>query len=321
MLRYDHSKKILDGIFQSHLQESDGVPIYDAYGELQYRKTSITFPTPGRGISESQNFTVAAQTSYYNILTTTFTTKAFSAPEEGQPFLVEWEGTEYPVNAYLEKDCVYLGNPTLFKGGVPVDLSWSGYDTSLPFVVKISNGMKSVQFNAKGEEAGTYNIAIIQQSETEIYIGLFTKNPDHNGLNFEEPGYDETVEGEIIHHNWPEYLRPRLNTASRFDKNINLLGTAKLNEDGVAEIKNQDMILFPESVGNPDPTLADESTGWGKIVGFGLFYSSNPAEREGDTNIPFLWGDIFDKDGNPGVTLQRFEVPVIRKSSLKFTIE
>lgn len=299
MLRYDHSKKILDGLFMSHLQtDSLGRPIYDEQGELSYRQTSISFPTPGVGPSGTYQFTKGYTLDSIEVFeTTSFLASSFDLYQEGQMFSVEFQGTEFQVKPFYipEEKTLLLGNGRLIENVTTLYPSWSGFDKTLRFAVVIKNfgvsgeddllGHKpSVTIYALYEEAGKYFVSIKQHPEVMIYIGLFTTLPNHYGTEYKEPGRE--VEG--IYKNWKEYLRPRLNTKSRFDKKINLIGKAKINSDGYAEINNQDMILFPESVGDPSEDLSDMEAGWGHIEGFGLFYESEPYKNVLENTSQFI---------------------------------
>lgn len=451
MLRYDHSSKILEGLFES-ITETDakGNPAKDTEDELKYRRNAVMFPTPGQGFRNKVSLNY--KDSIGSLRRYTYS-RAFSYGlyTEGQKFTVYFDGVAYKLEPYysVTKKRVYLGNAELLPDELK-DPQWSGYDQSFSFAVVISNfykdgdevaGKYSSTVNFYGiydatSQTITEEIGVIQHPEVQIFVGLFNINPNEKGVNFTEP-MDDNNEW------WPEYLRPRLNTRSRFDKNINMLAPAKINSDGYAEIATQDMLLFPESVGNPNEDLPDSEAGWGHISGFGLFYentryktvyeetlaftlskekdyysasfaldevpvldqkynfyltqitgfsaenqevvkqqgsyikngnflaigSIEEAEaetktkfyfgrcdgdkielrisKEGfrkylddkdqqyatieakvlieDESIPFLWGDIKgkDKDGNEteGVDLERYQVPVIRKSGLTFTLK
>lgn len=152
----------------------------------------------------------------------------------------------------------------------------------------------------------------VNEEAARIYIGLFTTAPLKNGEGegYVEPG--PTPESESgPRTTWPEYSRIRLNTKSRL-KRVEFLSGAQVknNAAGTAEmayVENDDMILFPEAIGNSDD-------GWGTIVGFGLFYSKTGGQ-------PFLWGDIQADNGQKGVPVPAGHVPVIRESGLQISLE
>lgn len=151
--------------------------------------------------------------------------------------------------------------------------------------IKILNGMFGLLDNAQIVFDG------------EIYIGLFTTLPDKDGLNFTEPA-------DV------GYLRIRLDTTSRIDKK-SFIGPALAEEnvtDGdpiAAYVTNQSLIMFPES-----------SVVWGNIVGFGLFRSANTTSG----STPFLWGEVTSADGESGVAIDQYEVPIIRPGGFRISL-
>jgi hypothetical protein len=156
-----------------------------------------------------------------------------------------------------------------------------------------------------------------------------------DATNFKEPGRIVTLKDEsgepLTDENgnpiteyqlWTEYQRIKLNSSSRFDKNLPLLAEAKLialggSDELTPTIENQDMILFPEAVGDETPEEKNR-IGWGKVNYFGLFYGQKDDVTQ---SIPFLWGQITDSNGNVGVDIDYHEVPVIRKSGLRISLE
>lgn len=157
--------------------------------------------------------------------------------------------------------------------------------------------------------------------DTRIYIGLFTEEPNADGEGFKEPG---PAGGSTW---WPEYCRVRIDNKSRL-KRVNFLSEATTYLDEVtyvddhvyaAVVRNQDMILFPEAIGES----LDNPAGWGLVKGFGLFYSADLYNDKGTLNKPFLWGKIKTADQGPdeyGVEIGCAKVPVIRENSLEISL-
>lgn len=119
-----------------------------------------------------------------------------------------------------------------------------------------------------------------------VYLGLFTVLDNRTG-SYQEPA--------------GTYLRIRIDTESRINKK-KFIGAAQTetDPDGLisAYISNQGIIMFPEA----------HKGGWGEIVGFGLF-------RQKTGGSPILWGSI-----DPVVTIDEYEVPIIRKDGFKISL-
>lgn len=130
----------------------------------------------------------------------------------------------------------------------------------------------------------------------DVYLSLLTVLPDINGDNFAEPS-DES------------YLRIKIDTESRI-VDAKFIGHAHNNiGDGdpvvSACVENQALIMFPELL---EPCI---------INGFGLFRNKDV----GDQTPPFLWGEIYNSDGEPGVLINAEEVPVIRAGGFKVSLK
>lgn len=137
----------------------------------------------------------------------------------------------------------------------------------------------------------------------DIYLGLLTKLPNDNGAAYEDGTYfsEPTDTG---------YFRVKLNANSRITKGPFIASAVEGDAVAVGEdmgtpayVTNQAMILFPES--NED---------WDTVVGFGLFRALS------GTDLPFLWGSVTSTDGEEGVTIKQYEVPVIRVGGFKVTM-
>lgn len=139
-----------------------------------------------------------------------------------------------------------------------------------------------------------------------IYLGLLTKLPNDNGIAYEDGTY-------FTEPNDPTYLRIRIDTQSRINKKNFIAGAAtgdviSVGEDNAipAYVTNQGAIMFPEA-----------SVAWDKIVGFGLFRSGDKTDT---TTLPFLWGAVTTENGESGVTVDQYEVPVIRQGGFKVSL-
>lgn len=294
MLRYDHSSKILEGLFEPIVQvDRKGKPLKDTEDELKYRKNPVAFPTPGKGSVGLFSLSKAHSIGSLNIYNASYQ-YPFDYYLDGQTFTIRYEGTDYRLEPYYNtvNHKAYLGNAELLPS-TKADPTWAGYSPEYSFVVIINDLYKDgeethatprVEFYAIYDETKdtiTQEIGVTQHPEIKIYIGLFREKPDNFGTNFKEPGAEGSEDW------WPEYLRLRLNTRSRFDKNINMLAPAKINEFGYAEIATQDMLLFPESVGNTDENIGDAEAGWGHISSFGLFYENTQYKTASTETLNF----------------------------------
>ena len=137
---------------------------------------------------------------------------------------------------------------------------------------------------------------------TDLYLGLLTQMPSQNdGTGFREP----TDDGN--------YKRIKLNTKSRINKKPFIAaataGDRVLTDKGdyavPACVENQGAILFPEA-----------GISWEPIVGFGIFRSDNTNL----TTAPMLWGEVTTPDGMTNVSVEQYEVPVIRAGGLKVSL-
>lgn len=352
MLRYDHSKHILEGLLGRHFlyDVNSTDPIRDSEGNYKYGKTMVDFPQPQYGGSSEVTFAVdddKGDPKPYRAIVSLYTAKQ-KPLKNRETYVVYWGDFPFVCKSYLSRtdqandkrtddDTIknyYLGNPTILevegaKLDLPIDpqeLIIEEYDENMPFFIWLEGAKQKIHIYKKDWDPAVVSFGFYKRPEPEIYIGLFTAAPDYNGENGKEPGrevglYDsdgEPIIDEITgqqkkeYQLWPEYLRVKLNTLSRFDKVTPLLGSAAI-VDGHPQVHNQDMILFPEAVGDPQT-----ETGWGKVTHFGLFYGQkdNP-----DQQVPFLWGEITGEDGGVGVDIGFYEVPVIRKEGLKILLE
>lgn len=120
----------------------------------------------------------------------------------------------------------------------------------------------------------------------DVYLGLLTVLDDTTG-SYQEPA--------------GTYLRVRIDTESRINKKnfIQAAQTETVSDGSIsAYVSNQGLIMFPEA----------PAGGWGTIVGFGLF-------RQKTGGKPFLCGSI-----EPAVTINEYEVPIIRKDGFKISL-
>ena len=211
---------------------------------------------------------------------------------------------------------------------------------------KSSKTLKTLNIYRKTTEDWE-NFKVEVQKTDNIYLGLFTQMPTnpYTGEGFVEPSVNKYLfnadSGE-----WPEnseekilckeYIRININRSSAFQKSKRILHSS-LNE-GIPEISNQEIIVFPEARGMDryfindqeiDPTQSEfevEEKGWGKIVGFGLFYydiGEEPEDSDIIGNVPFLWGTISDGTtaNNEFVNVDANTVPIIRVNGLRITME
>lgn len=336
MLRYDHSKTILSGLLGPHflIDANTKKPIKDAYDELMYGSTVVNFPQPKisakEGATEKEEefeltYNITGSQSYYS---TKVTPRAdFPKLIHQARYLIVWDGIEYICQAYMDADeynalkptdelgkqKIYIGNPTIYSSpGI------DSYDSNVPFVIHTT--VSATQFTIYTDDLtkDKHYFRFYYTPDPSIYIGLSSQDPGPDGTLFLEPGKEADENGRPLQDSttYPEYLRVRINIPSRFDKQTPLLGQAEINEEtGFAEVTNQDLILFPESIG-------DAGSGWGHITHFGLFYGTHDDPKY---QVPFLWGAIHgvDDEGNEtdGVDIKFQEVPVIRKAGLTISLQ
>lgn len=138
----------------------------------------------------------------------------------------------------------------------------------------------------------------------DVYLGLLTRLPNANGQAYEDGKYfSEPAD--------PGYLRIKINSESRINKKL-FVAPAQLGDvidvDGDKSnqvyVTNQGLIMFPES-----------TVGWDRVVGFGLFRSNNTL----DNALPFLWGTVTADGGEEGVSVEQYEVPIIRQGGFKIS--
>ena len=338
MLRYDHSKTILSGLLGPHflVDSKTKKPIKDVYDELMYEPLIINFPWPKISAKEGATEEEETYTLTYNITGTDSYYAAKATPRTDFPnlihrarYLIVWDGIEYICQAYMDaeeynalkptdelgKQKIYIGNPTIYNSpGI------DSYPPNTPFVIHTTVSANQFTIYTNDQTEITHTFRFYYTPDPSIYIGLSTQDPGPEGKLFLEPGREADENGNPIEDSAPysEYLRVRINVPSRFDKHTPLLKQAQVNEEtGFAEVTNQDLILFPESIGD----VSTES-GWGHITHFGLFYGTHDDPRY---QVPFLWGKIngVDDEGNEldGVDIGYQEVPVIRKSGLTISLQ
>lgn len=352
MLIYDHSKQILQGLLGRHFlyDVNNTEPLKDTEGNYKYGKTTIDFPQPQYGDRDVVSFNVSESAPYpYRVTIPLFTSKQRPLKNR-ETYVVYWGDFPFVCTSHLSRtnqmndrrtddDTIknyYLGNPNIMKvegantTGLPDpidDISIEDSDENVPFFIWINGKKQEMTIYKKEWDPKEIDFGFYKRPEPEIFIGLFTQSPDSNGEGGREPGrevplYIEGTDEPLIdeltglqktsYELWPEYLRVKVNTSSRFDKNIPLLSQATL-VDGHPQVENQDMILFPEAVGD-----WQQKSGWGTITHFGLFYGQKDNLEQ---QTPFLWGEITNEKGGLGVNIGFQEVPVIRKSGLKISLE
>lgn len=353
MLIYEHSKQILQGLLGPHfLSDINKEPLKDEEGNYKYGKTVIDFPQPQYGGKSTISFNRSGTAPYPYRVTIPLFTSQQKPLKNRETYVVYWDDPSFHFicTSHLSRtsqmndkntddDTIknyYLGNPNIMRvEGANVselpdpidDINIEDSNEDIPFFIWINGKKQEMTIYRKEWEPAQIEFGFYKRPEPEIFIGLFTQGPDSNGQGGKEPGrevplYVEGTNEPLIdeltglqktkYELWPEYLRVKINTFSRFNKDIPLLSQATIVE-GYPQVENQDMILFPEAVGNQQ-----QETGWGKITHFGLFYGQKDNLEQ---QIPFLWGEITGEDGSLGVDIGSQEVPVIRKSHLKITLE
>lgn len=346
MLRQDHSLSILKGLFdlQCETDESGAPIVFADTDDYNYISKPILFPCP-----ETEGLPViSVKTDHTGIYP--FTTDEINKIKKNlgnfkeADYIIEWNSVRNLCACKIIDGYAYLGNANVSnESGKPeVSGKYAGYDASLPFFIKAKEdftGMTLYINPKKDEESSDWqnnNIGINYRKPMNIYMGLFVTMPkgdEHICRRYLEPGRlvdikdPETGEstGQQEYKLWDEYLRVRIDQKSRFDKKVELLRRATTDlETGISSVTNQDMFLFPEAVGLTEEEQPDDKlAGWGTLAGFGLFYKEssppNPDERT-DDDVPFLWGTITDDKKSP-ITIERYQVPVIRKDGLKVSIQ
>lgn len=146
----------------------------------------------------------------------------------------------------------------------------------------------------------------------KAFIGLFTEMPDAYGKNFVEPTWKTN---DNLHTYQRISLHEDLLYGDMSLNNVRQIGadSEEYPNDatehsaylGYAFVDNKEIVLFPE--------ILDES-GWGEIVGFGLFENEEPTEGE----TPYFWGNITNKEGIiTSVPTEKWKVPLFRKNEFK----
>jgi hypothetical protein len=346
MLRQDHSLAILKGLFDLQCETDEtGAPIvFTETDDYSYLSKPILFPCPETLGLPLSNVKTDATGIYTFSSTLIDTLKNNLGNFKEADYIVEWNGVRNLCVCKIIDGYAYLGNANVSNESRKNEVSgkYAGYDASLPFFIKAEEDFSNMKLYIKpkkDEESSDWQkniIGISYRKPMNIYMGLFTTMPEGDEhvcrrylepgryVNKKDPETGEPLEGQE-YKLWDEYLRVRIDQKSRFDKKIELLrrATTDLNT-GISSVTNQDMFLFPEAVGlTVEEQPADELAGWGTIAGFGLFYKesspTDPEERT-DDDIPFLWGTITDEKGRL-ITIERYQVPVIRKDGLKISIQ
>ena len=146
----------------------------------------------------------------------------------------------------------------------------------------------------------------------KAFIGLFTEMPDAYGRNFVEPTWKTddnlhtyqrmSLHEDLLHGDMS------LNNVRQIGADIGEYPNDAIEHSdylGYAYVDNKEIVLFPE--------ILDE-TGWGEIVGFGLFENEEPIEGE----TPYFWGEITNKKGIvTSVPTAKWKVPLFRKNEFK----
>lgn len=138
-----------------------------------------------------------------------------------------------------------------------------------------------------------------------IYIGLLTKLPQNNEKAYADGSY-------FTEPNDKNYRRIKLTDQNPFTERNYMQAAAASDtltkvSDGVyarsAYVTNQAIIMFEES-----------SKAWGEVVGFGIF------KEETGQDLPIIWGAITDENGNPSITVDLHEIPIIREGHFKVSL-
>lgn len=138
----------------------------------------------------------------------------------------------------------------------------------------------------------------------ESFLALFTKLPNPDGTEYEEPGYKELEEGleeELGEESTCTYIR--VNLHSGIITGEVCLDYATNNDEGGTKLTNNTIIMYPEVSG----------VDWGEIVGFGVF----DTETAG-TGSPILWGALSNETGS--VYAETEHVPLFRIGDFKVTL-
>ena len=131
----------------------------------------------------------------------------------------------------------------------------------------------------------------------DCYLGLFTKMPEADGTDFEEPTpidpEDTTFSYKRMNMHWSILTGEEILKSAEGDTENNNIST----------ITNDKLILFPEVVGQS----------WGHILGFGIFES----ETSDNTAAPILWGRLSNENA---VDATAGHVPLFRVGDFKVTL-
>lgn len=366
MLHKILGQDILNGLFKENiLTDKYGNPKKTANAEkIQVYPDTIAFRRPKTEIKTYSSVT-ASTTSFVmssddikNKYTFTDSSKIILAYKMGE----ETSDIVYTLNIFVDKtkfndytatDVNFVGGNYKHKttdGAIP-DSSYNYInDENNEFFLegvynKANNTLTSLTIYRKSIDAwGNFTIGI--QKSDDIFLGLFTQMPTnpYTGEGFVEPSVDrynynnETQNWEVAEKILcKEYRRLNVNRNSAFQKNTRILGST-INDENIPQVFNQEMIVFPEARGmdryfydkqEADPTALGiniEEKGWGKIVGFGLFYYDIDGKLENSDllgNVPFLWGTISDgtTENNEFVNVEANTVPIIRVNGLRITME
>jgi hypothetical protein len=147
------------------------------------------------------------------------------------------------------------------------------------------------------EYPGYKTIALLSKRQTAKYptaryLALFTKMPDINGNNYEEPF--KTADGKTT-----TYCRVNLDVG--YFSRQQVMGYAQPDEvNGGASIWNIETIYYPEVSGDGMAWTTEDTP----IVGFGIFENRTKEANE----VPYLWGLL----SNGGVQAPCDKVPLFR---------
>lgn len=131
------------------------------------------------------------------------------------------------------------------------------------------------------------------------YIGLFKVMPEEDGTGFVEPSFRTgNLDTDKL-----TYKRMSLHEglfSGKYVFNEIEKGENQSKYPGYAYLSNKELIMFPEIL---------QESGWGDIVGFGVFENEYPVSGE----KPFFWGRVLNDQGlEEPVPTDEGQVPLFR---------
>lgn len=317
MLGFDWSKKILDGIFCEHTKSTLQGKETNQYGDKIQFENKIYFLS-NKAISFLKNTEIELSADTFNQEYILETKEGFVL-EDGMQFYVTINGSIYQLSYSIDSESLAdkartsikfcMGNLNLIEDDI-VRATYGKFHSKYanePITIygTIDRSRKITSCKMAGKSKYGVTVSIHADPAIQIYIGLFNEVPtDLLNSNYIEPS------------EFSEYQRVKLSQKSPFNKYQFILKSYTNPETGIAEIFNQEMIVFPEARGyNPE---TQQYEGWGTIKGFGLFYG--PLDREKEKDTPFLWGTITSAAGGP-VEIGADQVPVIRTDGLTISLQ